>query len=171
METASACQPTPVKGGWSVGAKYFSALVVYVLIQHLNNKLRIPHFSAAQIWCTITTNYKLSLRVESESTKSPGRCWEDDQLDIVLPHTCFPIQTAAPIPGHNIFVHCRYCQYLSLAAVHFNYITFQTKTFVGWGEPRNPLFFLPWHSQIFSKRRIKNCNNTTFNQQWTCSTQ
>ena len=52
-------------------------------------------------------------------------------------------------------VHCRYCQYLSLAAVHFNYITFQTKTFVGWGEPRNPLFFLPWHSQIFSKRRIK----------------
>ena len=71
METASACQPTPVvEGGWSVGAKYFSALVVYVLIQHLNNKLRIPHFSAAQIWCTITTNYKLSLRVESESTKT-----------------------------------------------------------------------------------------------------
>ena len=91
---------------------------------------------------------------ESESTKTKTLQWRGSSGHRV---------TSYFFPVHTIFiVHCPYCQYLSLAAVHFNYITFETKTFAGWGEPRNPLFFLPWHSQIFSKRRIKNCNNTTF---------
>ena len=166
METASACQPTPVvEGGWSVGAKYFSALVeVYVLIQHLNNKPRIPHFSVLS--CTELMHNHNQLQTILKSGE-----WENQEGRGSTRHRVSQFRQLHLYQVTIFIVHCRYCQYLSLAAVHFNYITFQTKTFVGWGQPRNPLFFLPWHSQIFSKRRIKNCNNTTFNQQWTCSTQ
>ena len=96
---------------------------------------------------------------ESESTKTLQ--WRGSTGHRVTSYLLPFLGSFTNVTIFNI-VHCPYCQYLSLAAVHFNYITFETKTFVGWGEPRNPLFFLPWHSQIFSKRRIKNCNNTTF---------
>ena len=116
-----------------------------------------------RVWTTSWGSHISLLHRTDAQTEPSSLILESGEWEHHQEVTCFPVQAASPMSQVTIFiVHCRYCQYLSLAAVHFNYITFETKTFVGWGEPRNPLFFLPWHSQIFSKRRIKNCNNTTF---------
>ena len=66
-ETASTFQPTPVEGGWSFGAKYFSALVLCP-DSEFEQQAEAPTFPCCTELMHKQNHPHLSLRVGSEST-------------------------------------------------------------------------------------------------------